>query len=658
MFTDMVGYQDVLRHDESLGRYLLEKERSVIRQASSGHGGRYFGEEMAGAEGTGLKDWLTGGAVKIRETKFQSSESVVLFESALEATQCATEIQLMLREYNREAPSNKDIYVKIGVDVGEVLDREGGVLGEAVAVASRIAQVADPGGICVSEKAYRSLRDKFESPMIRIGRQELKNVELPIEVYRVVLPWEKQAPGEPISLDPHRLAILPLANISSDPNDEYFADGMTEELISTTSSITGLILIARTSVMRYKGQTRGIEEIGRELRVGTVLEGSVRKAGNRLRITVQLIDVQSQGHLWAQSYDRDLDDVFAVQSDIARQVADALKVRLLPNETRQLEKRPTKSVDAHILYLRARYHWSKRSEEGIKTAISYLEEVIEKDPKYSLALVGLADCHHISALFGYTSPRDAYPKVRELALRALEVGGDSAEAHASMGEFLMHYSYDWAGAARESERALQINPNCAIAHSWRSTCYAVLGQFDNAVAEARRGEQLDPFAVVAMNEIAKNYYYARRFDDAIKQFVHSLEIEPHSAYLHKGLAETYAQESMYNEAIREIDRALLISGRGALYLDSAASVYACSNEDRKSREVLAEADRLAENHFVPSYGRAAAYATLGDKEKALRFLQTAYDEHSWLIWLNVDPIFDSLKKEQAFHSLLRKMNLE
>jgi tetratricopeptide (TPR) repeat protein len=208
------------------------------------------------------------------------------------------------------------------------------------------------------------------------------------------------------------------------------------------------------------------------------------------------------------------------------------------------------------------------------------------------------------------------------------------------------------------ERSLKINPNYAIAHIWRSSCCGVLGQLDIAQAEARRGEELDPFAVVAMNEVAKNYYFARRYDEAIKQYIHSLEIEPDSAYLHKGLAETYAQQSMFNEATRAIERALTISGRSALCLDSAACVYALSNEVRKSREVLAEADKLAVNHFVPSYGRAAAYAVLGDKAKALLLLQTAYDEHSWLIWLGVDPIFDSLRDEPSFHSLLRKMNLE
>jgi TolB-like protein/Tfp pilus assembly protein PilF len=454
-----------------------------------------------------------------------------------------------------------------------------------------------------------------------------------------------------------RLGVIPFSNLGGSSQDDYFADGMTDELTTVLSRIPQLKVIARTSMLRYKGTRRRISQIGRELNVDSLVEGTVAKSQDRVRISVQLVDARTEEHLWAKRYELKQGDIFRIQGEIATQVARELKLTLQRNAA-ELAPLPTRDLEAHTLYLRARYHWKKRSEDGIKTAIGYLEEAIKKDPDYSLALVGLADCYHISALFGYTSPRDVYPRARDLALRAIKDGGASAEAHSSLGEFLMHYSYDWAGAARELERALQVNPNYAVAHLWRSTCHAVLGQFDDALVEARRGEELDPFAVVAMNEVAKNYYYARKYDDAIGQFERSLRIEPGSAYLRKGLAETYAQESMYREAAREIERALSISRRGALFLDAAAGIFALSNDDRRLREVLAEADRLAKAHFVPSYGRAAAYAALGDKEKALQFLHTAYDEHSWLIWVGVDPLFDSLRREKEFRSLLRKMKLE
>ena len=467
-----------------------------------------------------------------------------------------------------------------------------------------------------------------------------------------------EAKPAPIVLDRHRISVLPFSNLSPDLRDEYFADGMTEELTTSLSRLRGLTVIARASVMKYKSSSQGAAEIGRRLNSGILIEGSVRKAGNKVRITVQLIDPSTENQLWAQNYDRQLRDVFAIQSEIAESVAKELRIQLLESEKRRLEVKPTEDTEAYTLYLRARYHWNSRSAEGLKTAIRYFEEAINRDPEYTMALVGLADTYSISALFGYTRPITAFPRARELVLRAIKAEADSAEAHASMAEIMMHYSYDWGTAVRELERALQINPNYAIAHVWRSSCYAILGQMEEAIVEARRAQELDPFAVVVMNEVAKDLYYARKYDDAVKQFVRSIELEPDSALLHKGLAETYVQRSMFEGGMREMEKAIALSRRSIFVLDAAASVYAFANEQRKSREVLAELDRLAKSSFVPFYGRAAAHAVLGDRQKALQFLEMAYDQRSWLAWLKVDPIFDSLRKEQAFHSLLRKMNLE
>ena len=298
-----------------------------------------------------------------------------------------------------------------------------------------------------------------------------------------------------------RIAVLPLVDMGADARDEYFVDGMTEELITALSQLPNLKVIARTSVMRYKGREKGAAEIGRELGVDSLVEGSVRKASNRVRVSVQLIDAHTEEHRWAQTFDRKLGDIFRLQTEIASLVAKELKLKMTQSSTNVI-KQQTSDAEAHTLYLRARYHLNLRSEDGLKEAIRYFEKTIEKDPEYSLALVGLADCYQISALFAYTAPAVAYPKARDLAFRALKAGGAQAEVHASFGEFLMHYSYDWAGAARELEQALQISPNYAIAHVWRSSNYAVLGQLDNAFVEARRGLELDPFSVVTMNEVA------------------------------------------------------------------------------------------------------------------------------------------------------------
>jgi tetratricopeptide (TPR) repeat protein len=409
--------------------------------------------------------------------------------------------------------------------------------------------------------------------------------------------------------------------------------------------------------MRYKSSPKGASEIGRELSAGTLIEGSVRKAGDRVRITVQIVDANTEGHVWAKSYDKQLDDIFAIQSEIAEKVTEELRVQLLESEKRKLEAKPTEDTNAYTSYLKARFHWNSRSEEGLATAIRYFEDAVRRDPGYTLALVGLGDAYSVSSIFGYIRPITGYLRAKELVQKAVAANPDSAEAHASMGEILMQSSYDWLTAARELDRALQINPNYAVAHVWRSSWYQVHGQVDKAIAEGRQAQELEPFAVVVLNEIAKTYYYARRYDEAIEHFVRSIEVEPDSAYLRLGLAETYAQTHMFEDAVQEVEKALGLS-RNAYVLDGAASVYAVANERTKARNVLLELDDLAKIKFVPFYGRAGAYAALGDKENALQLLESAYREHSWLVWVGVDPMFDSLKSEQTFHNLLRKMNLE
>jgi adenylate cyclase len=593
-----------------------------------------------------------------REVKTMGDAFLIEFSSALDAVRCAYDIQRATHESNISSSEEKRIHLRVGVHLGDVVESQGDIFGDAVNIASRIVPLAEDGGVCLTRQVYDQVQNKLELQMTSLGSKTLKNVAGPLEVYQMVMPWEVEKPANSAQLNKKRIVVLPFVNMSPDPNDEYFADGMTEELITSLSRVRGLTAIARASVIRYKASQKGVSEIGRELGAGTLIGGSVRKAGSRVRITVQMVDTQTEGQVWAENYDRQLDDIFEIQGEVAQKVAKELEVQLLESEKRKLESKPTEDTEAYTLYLRARYQWNSRSEEGVKSAISHFEGAIHRDPEYALALVGLADCYDVSALFGYLRPKTVFPRAKELALRALTARGDLAEAHASRGEILMHFSYDWGTAARELERALQINPNYAMAHVWRSSCYAILGQFGEAIAEANRAVDLDPFSVVVMNELAKNLYYARRYDDAIERFTHALRIEPGSGYLHKGLAETYVQRYMSKEAVSEIDKAIELSKNGVLILDSAACVYALAGEERKSRAMLAKLAKLSADRFVPSYGRAGACAALGDKEKALELLEVARKEHGWLSWVKVDPIFDSLRQEKKFHSLLRKMNFK
>ncbi|MDA4127530.1 MAG: tetratricopeptide repeat protein, partial [Thaumarchaeota archaeon] len=639
-------------------KHLLDKQRSIIRRALSAHGGRDVGGNLATGEETGLKGWLTGVGVKTRETKLESQESLLLFESALDATRCAVEIQRLLREYNREAPSNKDIYVRIGIHVGDVTERDGEVTGEAVAIASRVAPLAEACGICVSEKVYSSIRDKYELPIIRLGKQELKNLELPIEVYRLALPWEKQAAVEPASLDPHRLAILPLVNMISDPNHEYFADGMTEELISTTSSIKDLTVIARTSVMRYKGTTKGIEEIGKELGVGTVLEGSVRKAGNRLRITVQLINVHNQGHLWSQTYDREFDDVFAIQSDIAKQVADALRIKILPNETRQMERRPTQSTEAFTLYLRGRHLWNQRRREAVSKALGYFEKATKIDPGYALAYVGLADCYVILGDQGALPSSEAFPKARGLATKALELDDSMAEAHATLGTILEH-EWDWVGAERELMRAIELNPGYPSAHQWYGVLLSNLGRYGESMSEMKKADELDPLSPVMRNNIAWSYFNERRYDEALAVFREVLDTYPDFRSAQNGIQSIYVAKSMFQEAVEEAQRARAKWPEAYWFLaDNLAYCLAMAGRREEALRVVEDLVERSKAEYVSPFRIASAYIGI-EKDKAFEWLEKGYEVHDGaMMYLKQDQLFRTLHSDPRYVGILRRMGLE
>jgi TolB-like protein/tetratricopeptide (TPR) repeat protein len=503
---------------------------------------------------------------------------------------------------------------------------------------------------------YDQVRNKFEFPMASLGKQELKNVSLPIEVYKVILPWDKER-YEPAVFDPRRLAILPLTNISEDPNDEYFADGMTEELITTTSSITGLTLIARTSVMGYKGTTKKVEEIGRELRVGTILEGSVRKAGNRLRINVQLIDVQSQGHLWAQSYDRDLHDVFAVQSDIAQRVARALKIQLVAKEKKHVQRKPTKSTEAFTLYLKGRHYWNDRTKEGVNIAIEYLEKAIKVDPDFARAYLGLADCHLILGDQGILPSGEAFPKARALATRALELDDSLAEAHATLGS-VMRAEWDWGDSERELKRALELNPSYASAHHWYGVHLNVVGRHDEAMAEMKRAHELDPLSpIIAMN-IGTTYLWERRYDEALNQFKQILETDPNFLLGHYYLGMVYAVKSLFNEAVAEIQKAKALSPAALFVNDVLAYSYAASGRREDAMRVVDGLIERSRNEYVSPFRIAAAYVAL-DKEKAFEWLEKACEVRAGdLAYLTQHPILDPLATDPRYAVLLSKMGLE
>ena len=631
MFTDLVGFTALGQKNESLALSVLDEQRELLRPVFNRHGGR--------------------------EVKTIGDAFLIDFPSALNAVKCAYEIQKTSREFNDSLPEERRVLLRIGVHLGDIVESHGDISGDAVNIASRIESLADSGGVCLTRQVYDQVQNKFELALTSLGLKSLKNVTSSIEVYKMVMPWEAPGSVSSIDRDARRIVILPFANISPDIADEYFADGMTDELIAVLSKIGSLRVVARTSAMRFKGEKATANRIGQELKVGSLIEGSVRKSKNRVRITVQLVDTQSEEQLWTETYDRDLQDIFSVQSDIAQQVASALELRLGVRENSALLQQQTQNPEAYSLYLKGRNRWNLRSENEINRAIKYFEEAIGRDPGYALAYAGLADCYSILGYYGFRRSTAVLPRAKELAEKALSLNDSLAEAHASLGEILMQYYFDWKRAGSELDRAIELNPSYATAHFWRATHYMALGRIDESLAQVRKAVELDPLSMIILTNAARDLYLAGRYDESIDQYRKSLQVDHDFPIAHKGLAEVYTQKGMHEEALREIERAILLSERSIFILDDLGYVYACAGKLEEARKVLEDLDGLATDQYVSSYGRAVIHAALGEKERSMAWLEKAYEERSFLVYIKVDPAFDVLRKEEKFARLLDKMGL-
>ena len=635
MFTDIVGYTLLAQKNESLSLSLLEEQRKLIREILNRHNGR--------------------------EVKTIGDGFLIEFPSALDAVRCAYDIQEKAREHNVPSSEEKRVHLRIGIHLGDVVESEGDISGDAVNVASRIGPFAENGGISLSRQVYDQVQNKFELPLTSLGAKTLKNVATPIELYKVTLPWTEERVISPAQPDKKRIAVLPFANISPSPSDEYFSDGMTEELIATLSRIKNLGVIARRSIIRYKGLTKPVAEIGRELNVGTVLEGSVRVAGKKLRITAQLIDAATEEHLWAETYDRNLEDAFAIQTDIAKRITKALKVRVLQSETLRLEKKATGIPDAYSLYLKGRHSLNTRTEKGLKDAIEHFEDSIRHDPKFALAYTGLADAYSILASYSleYVPPKEGFPKAKKAAEKALSIDNYLAEAHASLGLVKFYYEWDWNGAEAEFKKALELNPGYAQAHQYYADFVKSFGRFDEALEEMKKALTLDPLSYSINTGIGHVLYLSRKYDLAIDQYRKVVESDPAFVPARLWFGRPYMQKGMFKEAIQQSEEAVKLANESTVSLATLGQAYASAGNKGDAGKIL---DRLLERskkQYVPSYWIALVQMSIGNKDEAFAWLEKAYNERSsWLVWANVEPRFDTLRSDPRFTSLLVRIGFE
>ena len=693
LFIDIVGYSKLLINEQS---EQLQRLKEAVR------GTEQF--RIAEAEGKLLRlPTGDGGALVFRN----SPEAPVL---------CAMEIAKALKNH-------PELRVRMGIHSGPVnamtdLNEQANFAGAGINIAQRVMDCGDAGHILLSRRVAEDLEHypRWRPHLHRLGEIEVKHGDrisvvnfyqdelgnpttpqkfrsaeaiaaagLPTQRTGICLRrWiiggligtaavflalglikhqRKSAAtsreSEAATVAPNKsIAVLPFVNMSADKNDEYLSDGMTEELINVLAKVPGLRVPGRTSCFAFKGKNEEdiFRKVGDQLHVGTVLEGSVRKAGDKLRVTAQLINVSDGYHLWSKDYDGDVKDILNFQSNVAEQVVQALQVKLGGEGTRVLTKKPTENPEAHRLYLLGRYEFAKYTQTGWNNAIHYYEEALRLDPNYALAYCGLAD--NYAYMGSVVMPeKEAIAKEKEFAQKALELDPELAEAHMSVALALVA-AFDWRNGLKEFDRALELNPNLAFAYELQAWTVNGLGRFDEAIAKTKKAVELDPLNPFFQMSLSFYQYWAGRYDDAIAQARKALAMDPNSAISHVLLGLSFLKKGDTAGAIAELQKTKA-PDPGAWYQGFLGYAYAISGDRAKAEVALRELEELAKRQYVSPTAFATIYLGLGEKEKALDWLEKAYEEQDSACWyLKIDQIYDSVRNEPRFQALLKKIGLE
>ncbi len=467
---------------------------------------------------------------------------------------------------------------------------------------------------------------------------------------------ESEGSTAPHATPPVRsIAVLPFKPLVADQRDESLELGMADTLIVRLSNLKEIIVRPISSVRRFSGMEQDAIAAGRELGVDSVLDCQIQMSGERIRVTARLISVGDGKQLWAEQFDEKFTDVFSVQDSISRKVASALALQLTGEERRRLTKHYTENAAAYQLYLNGRFYWERRTEEGVKKAIEYFDEAIEQDPNYALAYAGLADAHALLGVLHWP-PKEAFPKAKQAALSALKIDDRLAEAHASLGHIKVQYEYDWSGAEREYQRAIELNPNYANARHFYALYLTMRGRFDEAHAEINRAQELEPSSLFIHANAGHILYQARRYDEAVNQLKRVLEMNPGIDLARNLLGVAYLQKGMYEQAIAELQRPATLPAGGE---GSLGQAYALAGRRSAALKEIARLQALSKQRYVAPYSLAMIYASLVDEEKALDWLEKAYEDRSTrLVWVKVDPSLDKLRSEPRFKAILKRMGLE
>jgi adenylate cyclase len=674
MFTDMVGYSALSQRDDKLALELLEEHRGLLRKIFP---------EFNGAEIKTIGDAF-----------------LIEFNSALEAAQCAIEIQRTLAKRNHDVPAERRIELKIGIHIGDVVHRGGDVYGDGVNIASRIEPLAGAGGICVSMDVERQIRNAVETRLEKLAPTDLKNISVAMDLFRIVLPWEQRstvvtksearsrlsgrkfatvgiallllsiiglgwwwttqsrkaspspaAPSAVHSADQKSIAVLPFVDMSQAKDQEYFCDGISEEILDALAKIEGLRVVARTSSFSFKGKNADVSEIAQKLNVQNVLEGSLRREGNHIRITAQLINARDGFHIWSDTYERELQGVFAVQDEITRSIVDALKIKLAVSPSARAQR----DTEAYDLYLQGLYLSNKSDEGNLRNSLKVFQRALDIDPNFARAWAGIAKAWYWLA-DAYVKPLEAYPAGRTAALKAVSLDEKDAEAHCYLGEAKRVLDWDFTGEEAELKRALQIDPNSATAHLLMSFLKSSQGELEEAVKEIQEAERLDPLAPGICSFAVATYLAADRIEDAINAGKRTVQLDPNYVYFDSALADACREKGDLNEAVALYEKAQAVTHFASAGL---AITYARMGRQSEAQRILNELVKKAQTQYVAAERIASVYVAQGQNDEAFRWLERAFNEHSANLYtFAFHPEFRALRSDPRFADLLRRIGLD
>ena len=635
LFADIAGYTAIMQEDEKLALQFRNKLQEKLKKEVTIHQGRVL--------------------------ELRGDGALCSFTSTIEAVRAALALQL-------EMQAQPQVPLRIGIHVGDIVVDGDTIYGDGVNLASRMESFAIPGSILISGKVYDDIKNQKDIQAISLGKYQLKNVKEAVEVFAVrnpgiIVPDKKllEGKGEKVpEKDPSKkpILVLPFVNMSNDPEQEYFSDGLTEEIITSLSRLKNMRVISRTTSMQYKSANQDIETIARKTGAGYVLEGSVRRFNNDLRITAQLINAVEDVHLWAETYRGTMDDIFDIQEKVSEKIAEALRIQLTREEQMMLEQRYTENTEAYELYLKGRSAWKKRNEESLQIAINHFERALEKDPGYALAWAGLADTYSVMGEYTNISRRILYPKQMAAVNRALEIDNRLAEAHISLAISLMLNEWNWKNSEKEFKLGIELNPNYATGHHWYGEWLLFTGATEKAFNEINMALELDPASPGIAKDKGIFYYYTGQYDQAIEMGMMALELDKEFVPAFRLLSLAYTENGMFKEAIAQNELWAKRTGNKIKTAIALAEIYAIAGRKKEAGVIVKQLEADGVFGANDYRGMALVYMALGEEDVSMNWLEKSYAHHEEsLCNLKIDKKWNPLRADARFHTLLNKIGL-